>query len=44
MKNKYKSPTVEIYNYITEDVMVKSFSQNNTVTFPWEWIDWGNGN
>lgn len=44
MKNKYESPTVEIYTYITEDVMVSSFGQNNTVTFPWDWVGWGNGN
>ena len=39
MKNKYISPIVEIYDYITEDVMLSSFGEkgSNYFEFPFDW-------
>jgi len=38
LKNKYISPIVEIYDYITEDVMGSSFgNRNNIFSFPMDW-------
>ena len=38
MKNKYISPIVEIYDYITEDVMSNSWlTADNTFPFPTSW-------